>query len=216
MKVVCIFLLAILIGGCAQSNSMSPVSEPNLESEIDYADYINIGDKHYLNAWELALVDTTGISEIGEVERGSVIPEGTPVYEIAGYPEHDVVAVKADSNNAGLVTNISGYLAYVLHGEDGKSHYPNIQDQQLKQIKIFRGSKLLRELKGEDVSSFLVLFNNQGTHNEFHFEKGPEYTVLFISDNALGYNYGIMEKDGQFGFAHIESKLPSEIAHYFK
>lgn len=211
MKVVYTFLLVILIAGCAQSNSKSSVSEPNL-----YADYVNVGGKHYINAWELALVDTTGITEIGEVERGTVIPQGTPVYEIAGYPEHDVVAVKADSKNSGLVTNISGYLVYVLHGEDGKFHYPKIQDQPVKQIKIFRDSRLLRELKGEDVSSFLALINQQGPHNEFQFEKGPEYTVLFIGDNTLGYNYGIMEKDGQFGLAHIESKLPDEIAHYFK
>ncbi|GIP45460.1 hypothetical protein J45TS6_39190 [Paenibacillus sp. J45TS6] len=180
-KAVYIFFLTILIVGCTQSISKSPETEPNSE-----ADYINVGDKHYLNAWELALVDTTGISEIGKVERGSIILEGTPVFEISGYPEHNVVAVKADSNYAGLVTNTSGYLVYVLHEKDGKSHYPKTQDQQPKQIKIFSGSELLRELKGEDLSSFLVLFNNQGPHNEFHFEKRPEYTVLFIGDNALG------------------------------
>lgn len=215
MKVVYTFLLVILIAGCTQLQPKSPVSESNLESEASYADYINVGDKHYLNAWELALTDTNGITEIGEVEKGSIIPEGTPVYEIAGYPDHDVVAVKAGNYNTGKVTNISGYLVYVLHGEKGKSHYPNIHDQQINQINIYRGSKLLRELKGEDIGSFLNLFNQQGPYNEFQSKKGPEYSVLFIGDNALGTNFRVMEKYGQFGLSHIESKLPDEIAYYF-
>ncbi|MFC7677779.1 hypothetical protein [Paenibacillus sp. GCM10028914] len=214
MKVVYTFLLVILIAGCTELNTKSPVSESNLESEASYVDYINIGDKHYLNAWELALTDTNGITEIGEVEKGSIIPKGTPVYEIAGYPEHDVVAVKTGYNNTGLVSNISGYLLYVLH-EEGKSHYPNIHDQQINQINIYRSSKLLRELKGEDIGSFLTLFQQQGPYNEFQFEKEAEYSVLFIGDNALGTNYRVMEKNGQFGLPHIESKLPDEIAYYF-
>jgi hypothetical protein len=100
MKVFYLFLFVILIAGCSQSDP-KPISKPapNIEAESSYVDYINIGDKHYLNAWELALIDTNGITVIGEVERGLVIPQGTLVYEIPGYPEDDVVAVKADSNN---------------------------------------------------------------------------------------------------------------------
>lgn len=207
MRYLYILLFVTLTVGCSQS-------DPRPESS--YADYVNVGGRHYINAWELALVYTDGVIEFGEVERGSVIPEGTPVYVIPGYSEQDVIAVKTDGNYAGMVTNISGYLIYVQHGENGKSHYPKVEDQQVKQIKIFRGSELLRELNGEDVNSFLLLFNQQGPHNEFQSEKGPIYTVMLISDNALGFNYGVKEKDGHFGLSHIESKLPDPIADYFK
>lgn len=216
MKIFYVLLLVILITGCAQLSSEQNEQGDDLEQEASYVDYINVGDKHYIHAWELVLVDTAGISEIGVVERGLHIQEGTPVYGITGYPEHEVIAVKTDSNKMGLVNNTSCYLIYVQHGDDKKSYYPKIQDQPVKEIKIYRGSKLLRELKGTDMRSFLELFNQEGPHNEFLYDKSPEYTVMFLVDNALGYNYGIMEKDGQYGLTHIESKLPDEMARYFK
>lgn len=213
MKLLYILLMvATLTAGCSQSNFKS-ASGPN--SESDDPDYIQVGDKFYIHAWELALVNTSEIVEFGEVEHASVIPKGTPVYEIPGYPEQDVVAVKTDTNNTGLVTNISGYLIYVQQEENGKSHYPEISGQPFTQIQIFKGRDLLRELNGEDVDSFLRLFNQQGPHNEFLAGDGTIYTVILIGDQPLGNNYGLREKDGRFGLSHIESKLPDEIADYF-
>jgi hypothetical protein len=134
MKVLSIALMVLLLTGCTSVHLRTPESERYAETvETSEIDFINIGDKQYVNAWELALVDTTEMEAIGEVERGSIIPEGTPVYEISGYPEQEVVAIKHDGSASGLVTNISGYLVYVLHGEGSTSHYPNIQDQQVKQ-----------------------------------------------------------------------------------
>lgn len=214
MKLLYILLMvATLTTGCSQSNLKS-IFGPN--SASDYPDYIQVGDKFYIQAWELALVNNTPeIIKFGKVERASVISKGTPVYEIPGYPEQDVVAVKTDSNNTGLVTNISGYLIYVQQEENGESHYPEIAGQQFTQIQIFKGRDLLRELKGEDVDAFLRLFNQQGPHNEFQAGDGTIYTVVLIGDQPLGYNYGLREKDGRFGLSHIESKLPDEIADYF-
>lgn len=210
-------LLLILMTGCSQSEPISNTKTVHSNtSESSYADFINVGGKHYLNAWELALVDATEIEEIGKVERGTVVTEGTTVYSIPSYPEHDVVIVKTDSNDAGLVTNVTGYLVYVRHEGEGESYYPKIEDQPVRQIKIFRASDLLRELKGEDVNSFLHLFKQQGPYNEIQFENGPQYTVLFIGDNVLGHNYGVMVKDGRFGLTHTGSKLPDVIADYFK
>jgi hypothetical protein len=217
MKIYFLCLLLILITGCSQSDAFSNTKPvPSNTSESSYADFINVGDKHYLNAWELALVDAKGIEEIGKVKQGTVVSEGTTVYSIPGYPEHDVVVVKADSNAVGLVRNVTGYLVYVRHEGDGKSYYPEIEVQHVRQIKIFKGSDLIRELNGKDVNSFLHLFKQQGPYNEFQFESEPQYTVLFIGDKVLGHNYGVMEKDGQFGLPHIESKLPDAISDYFK
>ncbi|GGD84863.1 hypothetical protein [Paenibacillus nasutitermitis] len=207
-----ILLFVTLITGCSQLKP-NPAPGPEMETETELADYVNVGGKHYIHAWELAVANNSQISEIGKVESGSVIPEGTPVYKIAGYPEQYVIAVKSDKNS-GVLTNFSGFLVYVLNGEDGRAHYPKIDDQQIKQIKIYNGSTLLQELKGEDVHSFLVLFNQEGS--KFPSENGPEYTVLFIGDDSLGHNYGIYEKDGHLGIAHSESKLPDEIMHFFK
>jgi len=210
--------LILTLGGCSSDPTSPKPTPPNPtpaeETNASEVDYVNVGGKHYLYAWELALADTNGIAEIGEVEEGSVIPSGTPVYEIPGYPERDLVAVKTDIGSTGLVTNTSGYLVYVEHGEDTK--YPEIDDQEVRLVRIYKGSELLRELYEEDVTSFLEQFHQPGPHNEFPFDSGPQYTVLFVGKGALGQNFGITEKDGQFGLAHIESKLPDGIARYFE
>ena len=217
MKIHFLCLLLILMTGCSESDTLTNAKPvPSNTSESSYADFINVGDKHYLNAWELALVDSMEIEEIGKVERGTVVPEGTAVYSISSYPEHEVVVVKNDNDDARLVSNVTGYLVYVRYEGDGTSYYPNIEDQPVRQIKIFKANELLRELNGEDVDSFLHLFKQQGPYNEFQFDHEPQYTVLFLGDNVLGHNYGVMEKGGQFGLTHIESKLPDEIADYFK
>lgn len=222
MKLIYIFLLGILLSGCSQA-SLETISGavPNLagsESETvhETVDVVTVGGKHYHHAWELTIVDTNDLIELGDVERGSFIPEGTPVYEIAGYPDQSVIAVKSDSPYAGFVTNTSGYLVYVLQSGDGETRYPEFENQQVQQIKIFRDNELLRELNGKDVDAFLSLFNQHGPYNEFPFDTGTKYTVLFIRNHALGQNYGIMEKDGHFGLAHIESKLPDKIADFFR
>ncbi|WP_235560963.1 hypothetical protein [Bacillus sp. FJAT-28004] len=58
--------------------------------------------------------------------------------------------------------------------------------------------------------------NQQGPYNEFQTDQIRQLTVLLNMDQTLGLNYGILEKDGEFGQAHIESKLPTEIARYFE
>lgn len=152
------------------------------------------------------------------MDKGLYIQEGSGVYEIAGYPEHGVVAVKNDGahKGLGLVDNRSGYLIYVQNSEDGTSHYPKIQDLPVKKINVYKNGTKLRELTGADLSAFLPLFDRQGPHNEFQFKETPAYTVEFVTDHSLGLNYGIMEKDGQYGLPHIESRLQDEIAEYLK
>ncbi|NIK24305.1 hypothetical protein [Paenibacillus lupini] len=39
-------------------------------------------------------MDVTEIKEIGKVDSGTVIAEGTPVYSTPSYPDHDVVIVR--------------------------------------------------------------------------------------------------------------------------
>lgn len=222
MKLFYIFLMVILLAGCSQaSHEAISGAAPNpavSESETvhETVDVITIGGKHYHYAWELTIVDTKGLIELGDVKRGSFVTEDTPVYEIAGYPDRELIAVKTNSKNSSFVTNTSGYLVYVLQSEDGGSRYPEFENQQIQQIKIFRDNEFLREVNGKDVNAFLSLFNQHGPHNEFPFDTGTKYTVLFIGDHALGQNYGVMEKDGHLGLAHIESKLPDEIADFFK
>ncbi|WP_151737504.1 hypothetical protein [Paenibacillus tengchongensis] len=214
MKKTLLCLLLIVMTGCSASDLFS--NTPAVSSESSYADFINVGDKHYVNAWELALVDPAGIEEIGEVELGTVVPEGTSVYSLPDYPEHNVVVVKTDSKDAGMLTNVTGYLVYVRYEGDGESYYPEIEDQAVSHIQIYKAGELFRELKGEEANAFLQLFEQHGAYNEFSFEDAPQYTVLFVGDHVLGHNYGIMEKNGQFGLTHLESKLPDAIYGYFK
>jgi hypothetical protein len=215
MKIVYALLLAILVSGCAApSDSLINKSEPGLEGEASYADYINVNGKHYINAWELALTDPAELKQIGKVDKGHFIQEGAAVYEIAGYPEHGVVAVKDDGAHRGLADNLSGYLIYVQNAGGDISFYPKIQDLPVKKINVYKNGSKLRELTGADLSAFLTLFDKQGPHNEFRFKETPAFTVEFVAENSLGLNYGIMEKEGQYGLPHIESRLPDEIAEY--
>ncbi|CAM3372957.1 hypothetical protein PALU110988_19140 [Paenibacillus lupini] len=76
-------------------NDVASQSDPsNYMSESSYADIISLGNRDYVNAWELALLDVTEIKEIGKVDSGTVIAEGTPVYSTPSYPDHDVVIVR--------------------------------------------------------------------------------------------------------------------------
>lgn len=215
MKVLSLLLLCLIMfsSGC-QSANKEPQGDHVDEST---ADYINIGDRHYLNAWEMALTDPTKLVKIGEVESGSRMPKGAAIYEIEGYPERDIVAVEDAGDGPGLVANTTGYSIYVWYeGSDKPSHYPDIDESTTKQIKIYRDASLVRTLDGDEAESFISLLNQQGPHNEFQAEHFREFTVLLISDHVLGKNYGISEDNGEFGLAHIESKLPAEIARYFE
>lgn len=209
--------MGLVITGCQSITELSRDYKQEVQhTEAQTVDYINFGDKQYINAWELVVTDPSALVKIGEVERGSRLPLGTEVYEIIDYPEKDIVAVKDDSQGLGIVGNISGYSIYVWYeGPDKPSHYPDITEAQTKQIKIYRGVDLLRTIDEDEVSSFLSLMSQQGPINEFQTEQALHYTVLLNSDHTIGLNYGISEKNGEFGLDHIESKLPAEIARYF-
>jgi hypothetical protein len=216
MKRICLFLFVFLlmITGCGTETDLGTKDNESDKRSDSTVDYISFGDKQYVNAWELSLEDTAKIEKIGEVERGSRISAGTAVYEIVGYPERDVIAVK-DSDGPGLLVNRTGYSIYVLNeGSDHPSHYPNILDLQVEKINIYKGVTLLRTLEGEDVRTFLSLLDKHGPYNEFQ-GLDSKFSALLITDNTLGYNYGILEKDGEFGLAHIESKLPTKISQFF-
>jgi hypothetical protein len=164
------------------------------------------------------LIDPAKIEKIGEIEKASRLAKGIPIYEIAGYPERDIVAVKEDNNNSSdMLVNVTGFSIYVWNEGNGKPlHYPEIPDSKVHQIQVYKGTKLIRELERDDVQTFLELMKQLGPHNEFHYDQFPQYTVLYLTDDALGYNYGIIEKNGEFGLPHNESKLPVAIAQFFK
>lgn len=211
LHIVLSLIIVVILAGCTQASSESG------NEQSTYADYVTVKGKHYINAWELALVNRNGLSAIGKVEHASVDPEGARVYSIAGYSEQDVIAVKHDRHPLGLATNLSGYLIYVQQEENGTSHYPNITNQTTNQIQIYQGNKLLRELRDEeDVKAFLTLFNQPGPFNEIQSDSGTEYTVLLLGEGTFGFNYGVIVQDGHYGLRHTESKLPDDIAVYFR
>ncbi|WP_239616235.1 hypothetical protein [Cohnella mopanensis] len=221
-KYLLVLLLSCVVSGChpliekekgGQSEARQSEAHQAEESTMDY---VNIGDKQYINAWKLVVTDPSTLVEFGEVERGSRLPQGTPAYEIAGYTDRDIIAVK-DDGGLGLVANTTGYSIYVWHEGAGQpSHYPHIPESQVERIKIYKGTKEIHTFEGEDVRSFLSLMNQPGPYNKFQTDQMPQYTFQLISDNSLAYQYGILEKNGRFGLAHIESELPAEIGRFFQ
>ncbi|MCI3921263.1 hypothetical protein MO973_13585 [Paenibacillus sp. TRM 82003] len=209
-KALTIISLVLVLIGCSIRNEYE-----GAEGDSSNVDGIIVDGSQYIRAWELALVDASGIVTIGEAGQGSPVPSGDPVFAIPGYPARGIVAVKTTGGNEGFVEPVTGYRIYVRHGEDGKTYTPAIHDRDISQIQIYKGTELLRELRGQDVASLLELFGQQGPNNEFPFESEPRYTVLLHGDDAIGRNYGITTKDGEFGLAHTESKLPAAIAPYF-
>ncbi|SFT09581.1 hypothetical protein [Paenibacillus sp. BC26] len=201
----------VMITGCGNGGNSGVHA-----SNESVADYIDFGDKRYLNAWELSLLESTKIDKIGVVERGSRISGNNAVYEIEGYPDRDVVAVQDDSAAIATIENRTGYSIYVLfEGADQPSHDPNLLDLPVEKVNIYRGTRLLHTYEGEDVRTIQRLLDQKGPDNEFRTDAAARLTVLFITANTLGYNYGITEKDGAYGLAHRESKLPADIARFF-
>jgi hypothetical protein len=95
-------------------------------------DYINFGDKKYLNAWELFVVDTATLN----MDLGSRL---APLYAIAGYPDRDVIAVKDESTETCCIFNTTGYsIYYLFEGSHSK----------LLELQVSKGSQLLRMLEG--------------------------------------------------------------------
>jgi hypothetical protein len=197
-----IITLIILLTGC------SSVTQPPNES-ASYADDLRFQGKYYLNSWELTISDASKIKKIAEVEKARRFAKGSDVYEIEGHPNHEVVAVEDKGN-------LSGFSIYVLYeGPDKSSHYPKIPYTTVKVIKIYKEKEQINVIKGEDVQKFISLFEQEGPHNTFLVDTLPQYTVLFLTDSALGYIYDISDKNGEFGLPMSESKLPKEIATYF-
>jgi hypothetical protein len=218
MKRICLllFVFFLMITGCGTETDLGTNGNESDSRNESSVDYISFGDKQYLNAWELYVVDTATIEKVGEVARGSRISAGTPIYAIAGYPDRDVIAVKDESTETCCVNNTTSYsIYYLFEGSDRPSHYPKILGLQVEKLLIYKGVQLLRTLEGENVRTFQSLLDQKGPYNEFQTDRQPQFTVSFITENALGYHYGILEKDGEFGLAHIESKLPAEISQFF-
>lgn len=176
-----VFALMIFLTGC------SNIAQP--DSEGSYADDLQFDGKYYLNSWEFTIADPSKIKKIGEVEKARRFAKGTNVYEVEGYPDHDVVAVKDE----GILPGFSIFVLY--EGPDKPSHYPQITYSS--------------------VQKFILLFKQQGPHNQFLVDTPSRYSVLFSTDAALGYIYDISDKDGEFGLPMSESKLPKEMADYF-
>lgn len=210
IRIILLLILLLAVGGCQSTSEGKSVQSL-------YPDYLEFGGKFYVNSWELALTDSANAEKIGKVKKAHRLAKGAPVYEISGYPGREVIAVKEADNPTGMVANVTGFSVYVWHEESGQpSHYPDIPESKVHQIQIFKGTKLIRELKqSDDVQTFLGLMQQQGPHNEFPYDQTPQYTVLYLTDQAIGYNYGILEKNGVFGLPHIESELPAEIARFF-
>lgn len=213
IKTVRFILLALIlvISGCQQA------TEEQHNTESSYADYLSIGNKDYIHAWELTVVDSSKLVKFTEVEKAYRLPKGSDIYEIKGYPERNIVAVKDDSPGVGIIQNITGFSIYVRNeGSGGPSYYPDLPASQVQQIQVYKDAKLIHEWQGTEAMRFIDLFEQQGASNEFQYDRVPQYTVLFKSDNALGKSYGIIEKDGEYGLAHTESQLPKEIAGFFE
>src|SRR5690554_1746657 len=90
-------VIVLLLSGCninSEGSIEKEKKEPATEVSNESTDFLNIGDKHYINAWELALVDNENILKISEVEHASRLSKGSAIYEIEGYPVRSIVAVK--------------------------------------------------------------------------------------------------------------------------
>ena len=107
--------------------------------------------------------------------------KGISIYEIEGYPERDVIAVKDKSNHTGMVENVTGFSIYVWNEGNGKPlHYPEIPDSKVHQIRVYKGTKLIHELEKGDVQTFLELMKQKGPYNEFQYDQAPQYGICIL------------------------------------
>jgi hypothetical protein len=176
-----------------------------------YADDLNFENKYYINDLQFTITDTSKIKKIGTVEKSRRLGKGNDVFEIEGYPNRSFIAVKDKES-------FTGYSIYCEYKGDGMpiSFPQDISYSRVNQIKIYKEMQLINDIQGQDVQKFISLFKQKGLPNEFIVDNPLKYHVIFLTDASLEYKYPISEKDGQFGMDTWESKLPKEIAEYFK
>jgi hypothetical protein len=176
-----------------------------------YADDLTFENKYYINNWEFTITDPSNIKKIGTVQKSRRLDKGNDVFEMEGYPNRNFIAVKDKES-------FTGYSIYSEYKGDGMpiSLPQDISYSRVNQIKIYKEIQLIHNIQGEAVQTFISLFKQKSLPNEFIVEHPPQYHVIFLTDTSLGYKYPISEKDGQFGMPMWESKLPEEIAEYFK
>lgn len=176
-----------------------------------YADDLNFENKYYINHSEFTITDTSKIKKIGSVEKSRRLGKGNGVFEIEGYSNHSFIAVKDKES-------FTGFSVYGEYKDGGMPISPpqDISYSRVNQIKIYKEMELINDIQGQDVQKFVSFFEQKGLPNEFRVGNPPQYHVIFLTDASIGYKYPISEKDGQYGMPMWESKLPKEIAEFFK
>jgi hypothetical protein len=200
-KFIAAFMLVSILG-CSAENI----------KQTTFVDDLNFENKYYINDWAFTIADTAAMKKIGKVRESHRVDKGNDIYEIEGYPKHNFIVVEDKIS----FTGFSIYSEYKGDGKPGTSpldySYSNVN-----QIKIYKEKELINVIKGDEVQSFITLFKQAaGPDNEFIVESPAQYHVIFLTDTLFAFKYPISDKEGEFGLPWRESKLPDQIADYFK
>jgi hypothetical protein len=203
---------------------------------IDWVDFLQLNGVTYIGNWNAALTDPSKIGkEIGKVRfklEGNVhdsgykskdgdaafLEKGTAIYEVAGYPKSEMVAV-VDRYG------VNGFRIFV---EQNKQAEFGVQPaaEKVKKIRIAQEGQQGEEVKAvaelsEGSASFLMSVLNRGVKSNSFIPSrvnGDSLRYRYVVDTgeAIGYkSYIYYDGDRYYLQDGDPALLPSEIAYYF-
>ncbi|HEU5139285.1 MAG TPA: hypothetical protein VFT51_04880 [Bacillales bacterium] len=228
------FSCFFLLGGC---NDFMPNGQSH--TVIDWVDFIKLNGKEYTSIHTGVIANPKKAGpKIGSVKfkvSGNIhdghyqsqngdaafLDPGTRIYEVEGYPNHSVVAVKdADF--------INGYKLYYARAdfEDYLWHFKDMPKKAVEKIEIYKvenlkSPKQINKIKNNGVKAFLEILNGGDAKGDYQPNQSSgqpqRYAMVFYTDEAIAYQYYLRYDDKHYYWSPWSTVvLPDSIQKYLQ
>ncbi len=230
-------LLLLILPAC---NAKTTPWKPG-NTVIDWVDFVKLNGKEYRGVYEAVAASPDAVTDeaVGTVKfrvEGAVtnpsymtkdgdaafLQEGTRLYAVKGYPDHSLIAAKAD-NEAG------GYKLYSARNADGKfAHtwsYKDLPAERVTRIDVYVYSRQagawqrFRSLERADAGLFMELLRHgQKKENYRPAVTGgdpKEYCIVFQTGEPVAHRQSLFRDDSNYYFHPSDTEvLPEEIGRF--
>ncbi|NEN82397.1 hypothetical protein [Paenibacillus elgii] len=230
-------LLLLVLPAC--NAKTDPLKTEN--TIIDWVDFVKLNGKEYSGVYEAAAASLDAVTDevVGIVKfrvEGAVtnpgyatkdgdaafLQEGTRLYAVKGYPDHSLIAAKADNE-------VGGYKLYSARNADGNlAHtwsYKDLPAERVTRIDVYVYSKQagawqrFRSLERADTGLFMELLGHgQKKENYWPAMTGgdpKEYRIVFQTGEPVAHKQSLFRDDNYYYFHPSDTEvLPEEIGRF--